>query len=105
MLSINNTSLPPPGKLDIALIPAAASPSGPLVRLRVQAEWAGQSAASMQQILTGTGAGFTLACLDPRTGEPRGFPARLTLCRAGLLDLRPGRPALYHLQVAFEEDE
>ena len=104
MLSINNVALPPPSKLEIGLIPTAATPTGPLARLKVQAAWPGQSAAQMHQILNATGAAFTLACLDPRTSQPRGFPARLTLCRAQLLDLRPGQEATYHLEVFFEED-
>lgn len=104
MLSINNVALSPPSRLEIGLIPAAAAPTGPLSRLKVQAEWPGQTAAQMHQLLNATGAAFTLACLDPRTGQPRGFPARLTLCRAQAVDLRPGQEATYHLEVFFEED-
>ena len=51
MLSINKVALSPPSRLEIGLIPAAAAPTGPLSRLKVQAEW--PDASLWQRLLSG----------------------------------------------------
>lgn len=99
MLSINNIPLPAPATLTLGYTGPAA---GPLTLLTAQAAWPGLTADALKGILSPTAGPFTLACPDPRTGAARGFPARLTACRARAVEAAQGHITLWALDAAFE---
>ncbi|NLD35207.1 MAG: hypothetical protein GX653_09895 [Clostridiales bacterium] len=100
MLSINNQALPAPGVLTLGYTGPAASA---MTLLTVQAAWPGLTGEAMAAILAPTAGAFTLGCPDPRTGNLRGFSARLTGCRARALEADAGSIALWSLDANFEE--
>lgn len=98
MISINNRALPVPGEMELSLREPAAGGYPKLLRLR--AAWRGLGAEGLAGILRDTAQGFTLACPDPRTGQERGFTARLSECRATALG-----GGLYRLDTVMDETE
>ena len=64
---------------------------------------AAETAEALKGILSPTAGPFPLACPDPRTGAARGFPARLTACRARAVEAAQGHITLWALDAAFEE--